>query len=202
MSALLDQRVLLGMSQAHVAFLLGSKQPNISAYETQDAEYGSLVADRVEAFCQLEVETIHRGTWLGTCASHAQQLRAWVKSFTGAEDERDHFLLRYIINMNDAFMQALEHGAPSADLAFFLIPPGSTGDESIDALFAGLGVHWARVMGAERSPHWTRGGAVDAMWWPGLPESAPTLRAEAFVHAVPSLKARGIIVNRNTLASV
>jgi hypothetical protein len=119
--------------------------------------------------------------------------------------------MRYVIGMNDAFRQRIDGQSEShqdasiqADVRLFLAPPQSTGDNRADALLAGMAVHWARGAGLERSPGWTRAHHLYLAepWWLGTVKNDQTLRAQAFANGVPSLRARGIFLDRRTLESV
>ena len=188
------------MSQAHLAYLLGTRQSNISAYEAGTLEPGPLVADRMQAFLDLAEDTQHRGTWAGTLPSHAAALRAMSSSGGAAAPADDERALRHVIGMNDAFVQLTS----PEDQAFFLTSPGTTGRRKIDCLLAGLAVHWCRLTGAGRVPAWTREPHLylSEAWWIAIDDNTPLLRAQAFAHGIPSLRARGIFVDRATLASV
>ncbi|MGI9196060.1 MAG: helix-turn-helix domain-containing protein [Candidatus Nanopelagicales bacterium] len=200
MASLREHRESLGISQAHAAFLLGTSQPNVSTYEAGHLDGSALVAARVAAFLALRPDTLHAQSWLGTCASHARALKAASRSLR--DSDRDDYALRAVIGMNDAFATACARGAARSDLEFFLIPPSTTGDAAMDALLQGMAAHWARTGGLERVPTWTRGAVAERMWWIGLPEGADTLRAAAYAHALPSLRARGIVLDRRALESV
>jgi len=188
------------MSQAHLAQLLGTRQSNISAYEAGTVEPGPLVGDRIRAFLDLAEDTQHRGTWAGTLPSHAAALRAMSGGGGSAAPADDEQVLRYVIGMNDAFVQL----SSLEDQAFFLTSPGTTGHRTIDCLLAGLAVHWCRLTGACRVPTWTREPHLhlSQAWWIAIDDNTPLLRAQAFAHGIPSLRARGIFMDRATLASV
>jgi len=188
------------MSQAHVAFLLGTQQSNISAYEAGTLEPGVVVGRRIAAFLELKTGTAHQGSWAGTLPSCAAGLRTLLKSFSGSAHESDLVIMRTVIGMHDAFSQLTS----PADQALFLSQPNSTGDRDVDALLAGMAVHWCRTTKAPRVPSWTRESHLylDDAWWIGVEASTPKLRAQAFVNGIPSLRARGVFLDRRTLASV
>lgn len=206
MSALDDQRKHLGMSQKHVAYLLGTRQSNVSAYAAGTLAPGSLVETRLAAFLDLHVTTAHKGSWLGTVPSHAVELRDLLAAHGGVGQEEtrspevDLVILRHIIGMNDAFMQVDD----IRDQAMFLAPPSSTGVRAVDALLAGMAVHWSRVAGLARAPLWTREPHLflENPWWVGLSTSMTMLRSTAIVNGIPSLRARGVFLDRAALASV
>lgn len=188
------------MTQTHVAFLFGTKQPNISAYEAGSLDPGEVVGERIAGLRQLSVQTAHQDSWLGTLASHAVALRELLLPLPPGGVARDLLIMRYVTGMNDAFAQA----PMPADQAFFLTPPGSTGANEVDALLAGMAVHWCRMTTAERTPSWTHAPHLflATTWWIGLDSLTPRLKFDAFTNGVPSLRARGIFLDRTTLASV
>ena len=200
MDGLEQQRMQLGMTQSHVAFLLGTRQANISAYEAGSLFAGQTVTDRLDRFLDLKPGTVHTGTWLGTMASHAVNLRALVKTSNAQLDELDLDILRYVVGMNDAFAKT----SLISDQLFFLTQPASTGDRRIDALLAGMAVHWSRIAGLNRAPSWTREPQyfLQELWWVGISESLTTLRCRALCEGIPSLRSRGILLDRSNLASV
>lgn len=188
------------MSQSQVAFLLGTRQSNISAYEAGTLQPGADVGSRIEALLRLTLATAHRNSWAGTLPSHSVALRTLLRNFRGSAHERDLLILRSVIAMNDAFCQLSE----SADQALFLAKPNSTGAHDVDALLAGMSVHWCQKTDAPRTPAWTREPHLylDESWWVAAEQHTPILRAQAFAHGVPSLRARGIFMDRRALASV
>jgi transcriptional regulator with XRE-family HTH domain len=211
MTTLKEQRTSLGMSQAHVAFLLGTQQANISAYESGTLTPGSVVEERMAELLRLHQGTAHTGTWLGTCASHARAIKEFLAHRADHGPRSDLWLMRYVIGMNDALRQRIggqgeshQDASTQADVRLFLAPPQSTGDHRADALLAGMAVHWARSAGLERSPAWTRAHHLYLAepWWLGTVTNDQALRAQAFANGVPSLRARGIFLDRRTLESV
>jgi len=188
------------MSQGHVAFLLGTRQSNISAYEAGTLQPGEDVGSRIEALLALTLTSAHVGTWAGTLPSHAAALRTLLSGSAGDAHARDVMVMRQVIGMHDAFSQLSD----PADQALFLTKPSSTTDRKVDALLAGMAVHWCQSTDAVRVPAWTRDARLylDGVWWIGAEASTPTLRAQAFMHGVPSLRARGVFMDRRTLASV
>jgi len=198
MPALREQRERLDVSQAHAAFLLGTRQSNISAYERGALEPGPVVSARIDAFGALEPGTSHRGTWAGTLPSHAIGLSHAAHGLD--RRERDATVIRHIVAMNDAFTAL----SSDPDRALFLTEPTATGQRDLDALLAGLAVHWCRSTGASRVPLWTRESRryLTGAWWLGAEMSAPKARARAVANGVPALRARGIFLDRATLESV
>ncbi len=192
------QRERLGFSQAHAAFLLGTRQSNVSAYESGTLEAGHIVTARLDALYNLEVNTAHRGTWAGTVPSHAIELVRSIKPLSGID--RDLAVIREIVAMNDAF-NALE---AEADRALFLTQPTPTGYIDIDCLLAGITVHWCRQTRMARVPAWTRDNRLHLVcpWWVGVGSDAPKARSRALANGIPALRARGIYLDRATLESV
>jgi hypothetical protein len=43
---------------------------------------------------------------------------------------------------------------------------------------------------------------LDEPWWVGMKKSDKSLKAQAFANGIPSLRARGIYLDRRTLESV
>jgi hypothetical protein len=199
------------MSQSHVAFLLGTQQANISAYEAGSLTPGSVVEERMAELLRLHESTVHAATWLGTCASHAKTLKESLQATKHEGPELDLWLMRYVIGMNDSVNAALQATNPKrdehsiqADVRLFLAQPQSTGDQRTDALLAGMAVHWARTAKLERAPAWTHAHHLylDELWWVGLKKGDKSLKAQAFANGIPSLRARGIYLDRRALESV
>lgn len=199
------------MSQSHVASLLGTQQANISAYEAGTLTPGSVVEERLAELLALHADTVHTASWLGTCASHAKVMKENLQTSTKDESKRDLSLVRYVIGMNDSINTVIHQATQDrdlesvqADVRLFLAQPQSTGDQQADALLAGMAVHWARHAKLERAPSWThaRHLYLDDPWWVGTKSSDKALRAQAFANGVPSLRARGIYLDRRNLESV
>lgn len=199
------------MSQSHVAFLMGTQQANISAYEAGTLTPGSVVEERMSELLRLHEGTVHTAAWLGTCASHAKTLKESLQESTHPGLDLDLWLMRYVIGMNDSINTVIHQATQDrdlesvqADVRLFLAQPQSTGDQHADALLAGMAVHWARHAKLERAPSWThaRHLYLDDPWWVGTKSSDTVLRAQAFANGVPSLRARGIYLDRRNLESV
>ena len=159
----------------------------------------------------LHADTVHTASWLGTCASHAKTIKEHLRRPVKHAQETDLWLMRYVIGMNDSVDALLrsEHGsrAPesiAADVRLFLVQPQSTGDERSDALLAGMAVHWAREARLDRAPIWAHAPHLylDEPWWVGAADTDTALRTQAFANGVPSLRARGIFLDRRTLETV
>ena len=204
-------RSRLGMSQSHVAFLMGTQQANISAYEAGTLTPGSVVEERMSELLRLHEGTVHTASWLGTCASHAKTLKESLQESTHPGLDLDLWLMRYVIGMNDSINTVIHQATQDrdlesvqADVRLFLAQPQSTGDQQADTLLAGMAVHWARAADLERAPLWThaRHLYLDDPWWVGTKSSDKALRAQAFANGVPSLRARGIYLDRRNLESV
>ena len=107
-------------------------------------------------------------------------------------------MLRVVIQASDDFARLTEQ----ADRDFFLTEPSPTGSRRWDALIAGLAVHLCRVAGMDRTPMWTTDPSrvTDVMWW--VDSDAPAVRAQLMQQAIPSMRARGVILSRRNLESV
>lgn len=75
--------------------------------------------------------------------------------------------------------------------------PRPSGDERVDVLVAASAAYAAMQRG-EQEPRWTRGVRLSSYWHPGV----DGLFAWSFAHAPASFKNRGIIIERDSLASV
>lgn len=186
-------RSALGITQVQAAELLGTRQANVSAYEQGRLTPGRLVAERIEALCALAPTstfvTYQASTLAGTAAAMRADLRA---------GRSDTDILRLAIQASDDF----RHLVDDADRAFFLCEPSPTGSRQWDALLAGLAVHLCRVVGMERTPAWTRDAkrTLDMIWW--VDSDATSLRPQLLRDALPSMRARGVMLGRRTLESV
>lgn len=87
----------------------------------------------------------------------------------------------------------LAHGSVTADA------PMLTGNRLCDALVAAAVAHLART-GGQPAPRWTNEPArrLDALWHPG-PDA---FFAWALAHAPAEFAARGLLIERDSLASV
>lgn len=188
-------RLRLDLTQAQAAELLATSQANISAYERGRLEAGSLVTQRIRALAALDETSLYRTYLASTIPSAAAQLR---KDLAEQRSETD--MLRVVIQASDDFAKLRS----PADRTFFLCEPSPTGSKQWDALLAGLAVHLCRQAGLERTPLWTSDPArtIDFMWWFGRSGDVPDIRAHALREAIPSLRARGVIVSRRNLESV
>lgn len=194
-AALRDARARLGIGQADAAGLLGTSQSNISAYERGRLEPGALVGARIEAFTRLRDDSLFTSYQASTLASAAVQLRK-----DRREERSDTDMLRVVIQASDDFARFAE----DEDRWLFLAEPSPTGSRNWDALLAGLAVHLCRTAGMDRTPLWTsaRRYVLDSVWWVGRANATPLSRASSWQHAIPSLRARGVIMNRRVLESV
>ena len=107
-------------------------------------------------------------------------------------------MLRAVIQASDDFARLSD----PADRAFFLTESSPTGSRRWDALIAGLAVHLCRVGQMETAPMWTTDPSftLHDMWF--VDSDAPTMRAQLMQQAIPSMRARGVIVSRRNLESV
>ena len=183
----------LDLTQAQAAELLATSQANISAYERGRLEPGDLVTQRICALSALDETSLYRTYLASTIPSTAAQLR---KDLAEQRSETD--MLRVVIQASDDFAKL----HIPADRTFFLCEPSPTGSKQWDALLAGLAVHLCRQAGAKRTPLWTCDPArtIDFVWW--MDSDAHDLRAQLLRDAIPSLRARGVILSRRNLESV
>lgn len=192
-AALRDARIRLGIGQADAAGLLGTRQSNISAYERGRLDPGPLVAARIEAFTRLRDDSLFTSYQASTMASAAAQLRQDLR------DERsDTDMLRVIIQASDDFARLTQ----DEDRWLLLAEPSPTGSRNWDAMLAGIAVHLCRTAGMDRTPLWatvpTRTSGL--VWW--LEGTGPVQRRQSLRDAIPSLRARGVMLSRQALESV
>ena len=127
--ALRGQRMRLGISQARLAQVLGTQQPNVSAYEKHTLEPGRVVSDRITRFLALERGSAYADRDVSTFPAFATE----VKRALAVDPPQ---VGRDLIQCADEFA-SLRH---DADRAFFLTEPASTSDVRYDALRAGPAV--------------------------------------------------------------
>lgn len=190
--ALLEARVRLGLTQAQAAALLGTRQSNLSAYEQGRVVPGAVVSERIAAFIEQPADSIFARYSASTLASAAAQIRA---DLIAGRSDVD--MLRVVIQASDDFARLT---SPS-ERALFLAEPSPTGDRRWDAMLAGLAVHLCRQARMERVPLWTRDAnrMLDVPWWFG---SSGNRMALTLRDAIPSLRARGVMLSRRNLESV
>lgn len=186
-------RLRLDLTQAQAAELLATSQANISAYECGRLEPGDLVTRRIHALAALDETSIYRTYLASTIPSAAAQLR---KDLAEQRSEAD--MLRVVIQASDDFGKL---HSPT-DRTFFLCEPSPTGSKQWDALLAGLAVHLCRLAGVERTPLWMTNPALglDHIWW--FESASRSGRAYALKEAIPSMRARGVMLGRRNLESV
>ena len=192
-AALRAARDRLGLTQAHAAQLLATSQANVSAYESGRLLPGRLVAARISALAALAPDSVYAAYSASTIPSVAAAMRNDL-----SEQRSESDMLRLVIQASDDFERLTDH----ADRAFFLTEPSPTGTRKWDALIAGLAVHLCRVAALDRVPMWTTNptSVADVMWW--FDSDAPTARAQLMQQAIPSMRARGVIMSRRNLESV
>lgn len=207
MNPYLAKRKELGLTQAQVARLLGTKQSNVSAYERGVLEPGSVVESRFTALLDLHADSVFAGGAYSTFATNAIELKSFIASSptTGSQSQVDRMrgesdIFRFMIELNDQFA----HAKTLEDQNLFLTEPTTTGNQDIDALYAGMAAHLARNSQLDRVPSWTinRMRPNRPAWFIGLPEKSPALHRDAIINGVPALRARGIFVSRRNLESV
>jgi transcriptional regulator with XRE-family HTH domain len=188
-------RQRLGLTQAQVAELLGTSQANVSAYEQSRLEPGALVASRIKALTKLEADSIYATYQASTLASAAAKVRTDLQRKRSEAD-----MLRLVVQASDDFARL----TTEPDRNFFLAEPSPTGSSRWDSLLAGLAVHLCRQADTKRTPIWVRSPArtLDSIWWFGRAEVVVDLRARVLQEAIPSMRARGVMLSREVLDSV
>ena len=201
MNPLLAKRKELGLTQAQVARLLGTKQSNVSAYERGVLEPGSVVERRLLGMLDLLADSIYCAGGFPTLASQSLELRKLL-SLPRYEDreDQDSLIMRMIIDTNDRFVAL----SSLTDQQFFLTQPGAVGEHRADVAFAGMAVHWSRKAKLLRVPAWTQNPNLylRSAWFLGAGESEPLARAIGVARGVPALRARGIFFAESNLESV
>jgi transcriptional regulator with XRE-family HTH domain len=193
---LLTARSRLGVTQQRLAYLLGTSQANVSAYESGAKTMGADLIERVDALRALTAQSDYRHGWPNTLASLAATVRADLRGPTQDTDT----LLRLVIQASDDANRLVEE----PDLDFCLAQPGTSGSRRWNALIAALAVDIARRTGRTTTPGWTRDRSryLTDTWWFGAAESIPSLRAMAYRDAPSSFRARGVMLSRTVLESV
>lgn len=209
---ILAKRQELGLTQAQVARMLGTKQSNISSYERGVLAPGSVIEQRFAGLLALTLDSRYRSFEVGTFASSGVFLRDFLLSsgvhpsgINKPNGETDRMLwetdvIRFMIELRDQFT----HLDNSQDQTFFMSEPATTGNADIDALYAGMAVHLTRTSLLERVPRWTnkRLRTNSPAWFPGLPDQHSILHRHAIANGIPSLRARGIFIDRKNLESI
>jgi transcriptional regulator with XRE-family HTH domain len=193
---LLAARSRLGVTQQRLAYLLGTSQANVSAYESGTKQIGADLVERVDALRGLTEDSDYRLGWPGTLAS----LAAAVRSHLRVDSENTDTPLRLVIQASDDANRLTQ----AADLDFFLTQPGTTGSHRWNALIAALAVEIARRTARATTPRWTRDHSryLTDTWWFGAADDVPTLRALAYRDAPAAFRARGVMLSRSVLESV
>lgn len=188
-------RARLGLTQVQAAQLLATSQANVSAYERGRLRPGRVVAERIEAFADLNPDSVYADYSASTIPSTAARIRSDL-----AQDRSESDMLRIVIQASDDFARLTRQ----SDRVFFLTEPAPTGSRKWDALVAGLAVHLCRVAAMNRAPLWTTDPtrALDDIWWFGRSGEVVDSRARALREAIPSMRARGVIFGRRNLESV
>ena len=115
-------RLRLRMSQSRTAGLLGTSQPNLSAYECGALAPGGLVRSRIRAFLDLDEDTVFAYTPTGTIPGYAAQLRTSLRK--GFKDQ-----IQLLVQLSDDFKSLRS----PADQASFLTEPSTVGQQQWDA---------------------------------------------------------------------
>ena len=194
-ATLREARLHLGLNQAQVAQLLATSQANVSAYERGRLQPGRLVAERITALSCLPSDSVYAGYAATTIPSAAAQIRT---DLSTQRSELD--MLRVVINASDDFARLTSR----PDRTFFLTEPSPTGSHRWDALIAGLAVHLCRIAQLDRAPMWTTDPSrtLDSIWWFGRSAEVAGMRPRALRDAIPSMRARGVMLARQNLESV
>lgn len=212
MNPIAAKRKELGLTQAQVARLLGTKQSNISAYEKEVLKPGSVVEQRFAALLDLQINSQYCSCGVATIASNAVEMKDFLLNSgvhpsgiqaPESESARMHWetdVFRFMIELSDQFsaLTLIE------DQALFMTEPAPTGNRDIDALYAGIAEHLTKRSQLARVPSWVnnRLRANSPAWFPGLPDRESVLHREAIANGIPALRSRGIYVSRRNLESV
>jgi len=191
----------LGLSQVQLAYLLGTKQSNISAYERGVLESGSMVEQRFAALLRLGSDSEYSQSSYPTLASQVIELRELLTMpRVTTEDNQDSLILRVIIDTHDQFARLR---SPS-DQEFFLMQPGRVGLHRADVAFAGMAVHWARQAGLPRVPRWTRNPELylKKVWYMDGGGEGTAVGCMSIARGVPALRARGIFLMASNVESI
>jgi hypothetical protein len=152
-----------------------------------------VVGERIRAFAGLGPDSAYLSRDLSTLASASAQVRTDLHAQRAQAD-----LLRVVVQSSDDFARLED----DADRSLFLAEPSPTGSRNWDALLAGLAVHLCRSVGSARAPRWTADPSrtVDFAWW--VDSSATSLQPRLLQDAIPSMRARGVMLSRRNLESV
>jgi len=186
---LVAARSRLGLSQLAVARLVGTSQPNLSAYERGRLLPGHISRGRLEALCALAPDSAYARSELSTLASLSVSIRTELR--TAGDDPT------WPVRLTAQAIEDSRSLRADADLEVFLAAPGTTGDERWDALLAGV----AEMVATERGlpvPAWALRRALAGVWFVN-PNRA--WAAAGFVGAPPALKSRGVLLNASNLGA-
>lgn len=197
------KRKELGLTQAQVARMLGTKQSNISAYEKEVLKPGSVVEQRFAALLSLKVdpESVYCNCEFPTLASQVVQLRELLEMpQCVSADNQDSIILRTLIDTHDRFQEL----SNQSEQEFFLMQPGSSGLRRADVAFAGMAVHWSRQAGLPRVPSWTRNPELflEHPWYVDGGDQGSIIRTLSIARGVPALRSRGVFLAATNLESV
>jgi hypothetical protein len=102
-----------------------------------------------------------------------------------------------VVQLLDDYESVLRHEGPAAAAAMFAAAPDETGDQRVDAAFAGLAEHLARRDGWP-APAWTREERRStATWW--FVASLPGFHPRAMVESPLSFRKRGVFITSDAL---
>ncbi len=191
----------LGLSQVNLAFLMGTKQSNISAYERGVLEPGSVIEQRFAALLELHPQSVFCDGGFPTLASQVVELRELLaRPQCKSVEDQDSVIIRALIDSHDRFGELNNQ----VDQQFFLMQPGPVGLHRADVAFAGMAVHWSRQGGLPRVPNWTRNPELflQTPWFVDGGQEGNLLGSIGVARGVPALRARGIFLAATNLESV
>jgi len=195
------KRKELGLSQVDLAYAMGTKQSNISAYERGVLEPGSVIEQRLHALLQLNAQSAFCAGGVPTLASQVVELRNLLAMPRCKNDsDQDSIILRVIIDSHDRFAE-LDN---QVDQQFYLMQPGSVGLHRADVALAGMAVHWSRQAGLPRVPNWTKNPDLFLLkpWFVDGGTQGTLLETFGVARGVPALRARGVFLAATNLDSI
>jgi len=182
-----SERLAAGVSAAALARAAGTSETNVAAYERGAKEPSPATVGRLRLLLAAGAQSpIFRFRLLTVPAAAAAIRRGLRQGWSTAD------LLRVV---RECLSNAKWAAAP-ADRSAFFSPPSTTGDRRWDALLAGAVEHYCLEKGYD-VPGWTRGKAVRGLWF--VTAGAAPL---ALASSPPSLRVRGVVLDRAELTSV
>ncbi len=184
-----ERRRAAGLTARQVARAAGTAESNIAAYERERKTPNRLTLARISAVVNAGAHSPIVRHNLLTIPALAAAIRAELRAGRATSS-----MLRLVRECSSNFAEATS----PADMTAFLSAPSTTGDRRWDALVAGV----AEDLALQRSvavPTWTAGPAVDGFWYVN---DNYRFDAYALAHAAPSLRVRGVVIDRGSLESV